>query len=522
MAAWIYILKCADGSYYTGCTTNLEQRIVQHKSGFFENSYTSKRLPIELLYSQEFGDIQQAIICERKLKKWSHKKKEALINGNYEMLHTLSKCMNNTNYKNTPSTSLGVTAKKISSLVKANFKYICSGCGTQYEITKELMLCPACREENLEGKPIKGILKVQLPAALQNSKTENESFDIHDYLPIQKEYFPNLPVGNTPLIHAYNLQSELGFNNIYLKFDGTNPTGSYKDRASFLVSAFAKKFALNEIVLASTGNAASSMAGIAAAAGQKAFIFMPSTAPKAKLVQCLQYGATLIPIQGDYDKAFDLSLKFSKQTGFLNRNTAYNPMTIEGKKTSAFELISQLKNINYVFLPAGDGVVLSGVIKGFLDLQYIGLIKHIPKIIAVQADGSRFLFDAFYSDKWNMKHKADTIADSISVNVARNGYCAVADLKVVDGNVVLVSDDDILSAQKLLSQKTGIFCEPSSAASFAGFVKIKETISKDAKVVCLLTGHGLKDVDSAIKKINYPKAFPPDLEIISKELKLNY
>lgn len=406
--------------------------------------------------------------------------------------------------------------------MKNQFKYICNECGTQYEITKDLMLCPACREEILEGKPLKGILKVKLPEAFRNSKSENDLFDIHDYLPVEKEYFPNLPVGNTPLVHASNFQTEFGFENIYLKFDGTNPTGSYKDRASFLVSAFAKKFSLNEIVLASTGNAASSMAGVAAAAGQKAFIFMPSTAPKAKLVQCLQYGATLIPIQGDYDKAFDLSLKFSEQTGFLNRNTAYNPMTIEGKKTSSFELVSQLKNIDYVFLPAGDGVVLSGVIKGFLDLQFIGLIKNIPKIVAVQANGSRFLFDAFHFDTWDLKYKADTVADSISVNVARNGHCSVADLKIVGGDVVLVSDDEILSAQKLLSQKTGIFCEPSSAASFAGLLKMKETISKEAKVVCLLTGHGLKDVDSAIKKINFPNAFPPDLEIISKELKLNF
>ena len=405
--------------------------------------------------------------------------------------------------------------------MKNDFKYICSECGTQYEITKDLMLCPACHEDNLEGKPLKGILKVQLPEAFNNSKNGNEEFKIHDYLPVEKEYFPNLPVGNTPLVHAKSFQTEFGFENIYLKFDGTNPTGSYKDRASFLVSAFAKKFGLHEIVLASTGNAASSMAGIAASAGQKAFIFMPSTAPKAKLVQCLQYGATLIPIQGDYDKAFDLSLKFSEQSGFLNRNTAYNPMTIEGKKTSAFELVSQLKNIDYVFLPAGDGVVLSGVIKGFLDLQFIGLLKKPPKIIAVQAEGSRFLFDAFHFNKWDLQYKADTVADSISVNVARNGYCAVADLRTVDGDVVLVSDDEILSAQKMLSQKTGIFCEPSSAASFAGLLAMKKKISKDSVIACLLTGNGLKDIDSAIKKVSFPKTFPPDLDIISKELKLN-
>lgn len=383
------------------------------------------------------------------------------------------------------------------------------------------MLCPHCREEDIEGRPLKGILKVQLPEKFKNSKKNFDEFDIYDYLPVEKEFFPQLPVGNTPIIKSFNIEKELDFSNCFLKFDGTNPTGSYKDRASFLVSAFAKKYELNEIVLASTGNAASSMSGIAAAAGQKTFIFMPSTAPKAKLVQCLQYGATLVPITGNYDKAFDLSLKFSKHTGMLNRNTAYNPMTIEGKKTASFELAAQLKrNIDYVFIPVGDGVCLSGIIKGFNDLKYIGLIEKIPKIIAVQSEGSRFIYDAFHFNKFDLNYKASTIADSISVDAARNGYCAVNDLKEVNGDVILVSDEEILQAQKYLSSSSGIFCEPSSAASFAGFVKAKNSISKNDVVVCMLTGHGLKDIESATKMIDFPESYIPDIDYILGKLKL--
>jgi len=405
--------------------------------------------------------------------------------------------------------------------MKNTFTYICDNCGSVYAIKKDLMLCPQCRENDLEGKPLKGVLKVQLPANLKNSKKAFDDFDIHDYLPVGRKFFPNLPVGNTPLIKAGNIEKESGHSNLFLKFDGTNPTGSYKDRASFLVSAFANKFKLNNIALASTGNAASSMSGIAAAAGQKTFIFLPSSAPKAKLIQCLQYGATLIPIKGNYDKAFDLSLKFSEVTGYLNRNTAYNPMTIEGKKTAAFELITQLKkDIDFVFISVGDGVCLDGLIKGFLDLKFLGLIKRIPRIIGVQSKGSRFIHDAFNKNVFNLNYKASTIADSISVDAARNGYSSVSSLKRVNGDVILVSDNEILKAQKYLSEKSGIFCEPSSAASYAGFLKYKTNIRSKDIVVLMLTGHGLKDIESAQRIVKLPEPIEPDIDLILKKLKV--
>jgi len=313
-----------------------------------------------------------------------------------------------------------------------------------------------------------------------------------------------------------NIQRDFGFDNLLLKFDGTNPTGSFKDRASFLVSAFAKKKGIQSIAVASTGNAASSMAGVAASAEQDTVIFMPAAAPKPKLVQCLQYGATVIPIRGNYDAAFDLSLKFSARTNCLSRNTAYNPLTIEGKKTVSFELIAQApdRHIDYVLLPVGDGVILSGVIKGFEDMLHVGLIKSIPKIIGVQAEGSSFIYTAFYHDKFDFDYKANTVADSISVNAARNGYTAVSDLRRVHGDLVLVSDNEILEAQHYLSRTSGIFCEPSSAASFSGFAKIKDTLPREATIVFLLTGHGLKDVDSAMKSVTFPEVFEPDIDKI--------
>ncbi len=400
--------------------------------------------------------------------------------------------------------------------MKEAFKYYCETCGSEYDIEREFMLCPKCRDESLEGKPLRGILKVKLPAGLRNSKRLSDAFDIYDYLPVEREFFPPLPVGDTPLIRAVKIQRDFGFANLLMKFDGTNPTGSFKDRASFLVSAFAKKKGIQRIAVASTGNAASSMAGIAASAEQDTVIFMPAAAPRAKLVQCLQYGATVLPIRGNYDAAFDLSLKFTERTGCLSRNTAYNPLTIEGKKTVSFEMIAQApdRHIDYVLLPVGDGVILSGVIKGFEDLLQVGLLKSIPKIIGVQAEGSSFIYTAYYHGNYDFNYKASTVADSISVNVARNGYTAVDDLRRVRGDVVLVSDNDILEAQHYISRTSGIFCEPSSAASFAGFAKIKDTLPRNATIVLLLTGHGLKDIDSAMKSVTFPQSFEPDIDKI--------
>lgn len=406
--------------------------------------------------------------------------------------------------------------------MKNEFYYMCSTCGSTYPIKRDMMLCPLCRESDLKGKPLKGVLKVMLPQGLKNSKRPFEDFDLFDYLPVEREFFPPIPVGNTPLIKAHNLENLTGVNNVYLKFDGTNPTGSYKDRASYLVSALAKKWNENKIAIASTGNAASSMAGVAASAGQRAFVFMPSKAPRAKLVQCLQYGAEVIAVDGTYDDAFDLSLEFSLRTGILSRNTAYNPMTIEGKKTAAFELAGSLKDkgVDKVFLPVGDGVILSGIIKGFNDLKFLGLIDTVPVVVGVQAEKSSFLYKALYENVFDLNYRAGTIADSISVNVARNGYTALHDLKESGGTIVTVSDSEILEAQKLASRTAGIFSEPSSAAALAGFIKMKESIPDGDNVVILLTGHGLKDIEVSSKKLKFPEVFEPDIGGIIKHFGL--
>lgn len=361
------------------------------------------------------------------------------------------------------------------------------------------MLCRRCSVHQKPNEPLRGVLEVLLEGSAQ------APFSPLDLLPVEKEFFPKIPVGNTPLWEPENLRNRYGFPNLFIKDDTLNPTGSLKDRASFLVAAFARKHGIKDVALASTGNAASSMAGVGAAAGLNVVIFIPKAAPKAKRVQSLQYGARVMLVDGTYDKAYDLSLEYTKKEGGFNRNTAYNPLTIEGKKTVGIEIFQQLERLgkkapDNVFVPVGDGVILSGVYKAFLDLEKLHLIDRIPTIYAVQAEGSSAIARALEHGSFEVK-PSHTIADSISVDAPRNGVLALKELQTYGGRGVQVSDDAILEAQKELSSSTGLFTEPAAAAAFAGFLAVKDTLDKESTTVLLVTGNGLKDIDSAQKKL---------------------
>ena len=366
------------------------------------------------------------------------------------------------------------------------------------------MLCPECSSTHKSGQPLNGVLEVELSGTL-------ESNDPLEFLPVEGQYFPAIPVGNTPLWQPEKLQKIYGFPELYLKDDGVNPTGSLKDRASFLVAAFARKHGIREVVVASTGNAGSSMAGVGAAAGLKVKLFLPKTAPQAKMIQALQYGADLVLADKNYDQAFSLSLEYSKRRGGMNRNTAYNPMTIEGKKTVSIEIFKQLKKApDHVFVSVGDGVIMSGVYKGFRDLLQLGRIDKIPVVHAVQASGSDAICRAMESGDFDGQAEspvraAKTVADSISVDTPSNGHLALKNLKAFGGHCFTVTDEEILCAQKELSSTCGLFSEPAAATAYAGFLKQKAALDSNETCVVLLTGNGLKDINSATAKIVVPE-----------------
>ncbi|NOZ13178.1 MAG: threonine synthase [Acidobacteria bacterium] len=380
------------------------------------------------------------------------------------------------------------------------FIYKCSECGKTYAIEPGIYTCPDCTKKQKENEPLRGVLDVELSGAAPDSR------DVRDFLPVPKDFFPGIPVGNTPLWSPERLQKQLGFPRLFIKDDGLNPTGSLKDRASYLVAAFARQHGIQNIIVASTGNAASSMSGVGAAAGLNITIFIPKTAPEAKMVQSLQYGARVILVDGTYDDAYELSMKYAAKNVCLNRNTAYNPLTIEGKKTAALEIFFQLGRVpDFVFVPVGDGVIISGVFKGFNDIVKLGLAKKIPTIVAVQAEGSSAICRAFNAGKFLEPLSSRTVADSISVDVPRNGFHALANLTRHHGKCLTVSDEEILTAQKQLSSTAGLFAEPAAATAFAGFMKMKAELDCSAEIVMLSTGNGLKDIVSARKGVAIPE-----------------
>jgi len=349
---------------------------------------------------------------------------------------------------------------------------------------------------------------------------------------VQERFLPLLPIrraqslgylktGDTPLYTLHALDGKPTGCELLLKDDSQNPTFSFKDRASVLVSAFARERNISTLVTASTGNAGSSLAGICAAQGQQAVILVPATAPAAKLTQILMYGARLIPVDANYDTAFDLSIRLTEEFGWYNRNTAYNPLTIEGKKTVSFEIAIQtgLRLPDRVFVPCGDGVILAGVYKGFEDLLSLGIISHIPVIVAVQATMSDNLVRNFGCAEFECI-PATTLADSISVDIPRNFHMARQYYQQYQGETMVVEEEEILNASRILSRNSGIFTEPAAATAFAGFLKMKRQggILPNTRNLILLTGSGLKDLQAVQPELNIPQPVYPDAAHVLKFL----
>ncbi len=394
------------------------------------------------------------------------------------------------------------------------FKLKCVNCGREFAKGEVEYLCPTCEASNVEGQPTKGILKVIYDYSKIDKNFEKlKKNSFLDLLPIDSaDSFPNLRVGKTPMYKYNNLPKygDLDFN-LFIKDEGVNPTFSFKDRASYIVSAYAKENGKEVIVAASTGNAGSSLAGICASQGQKAVIMVPTAAPIAKLTQVMMYGAKLVPVDGIYDDAFALSIAASKKFGWYNRNTAYNPHTVEGKKTVSFEIYDQIRAVDLVFVSAGDGCIAGGVFKGFEDLLKVGIIKKVPKIVVVQSEKSANIYNNYKTDAFTCV-SATTLADSISVDVPANYYMMKQFLSDYDSDCITVSDEKILEASLTLSQNTGIFSEPAAACAFAGMLKYSQegNIPSGSNACVLLTGSGLKDLASVREIVKMPKAISPN------------
>jgi len=404
------------------------------------------------------------------------------------------------------------------------FIYKCTDCEREYPASEVRYLCPSCSKSNNTDAPPRGVLKTLYDYDLIRQGLSGLS-DLKKncfckLMPVDDmSNLPPLRIGNTPLYTVNQINGlKLPFT-IHLKDDSQNPTWSYKDRASAIVSAFAAENNYSTIVAASTGNAGSSMAAICASQRQKAIIIVPEAVRLTRLTQIIMCGATIVPITGTYDDAFDLSVKATEEFGWYNRNTAFNPLTIEGKKTASFELFEQLQFQvpDRIFVPAGDGVIASGIYKGFEELHILNLIDRMPVIVIVQSDKSDNLVRNLGLDKF-MIRSSSTIADSISVDRPRNFHMTRQYIRKYKGEAITVSDDEIVSAAKMLAVNTGLFAEPAAAAAFAGLLSYRDSkrLPDGSSNVVMLTGSGLKDLRSVTSALKTPAAVEPTIENLKK------
>jgi threonine synthase len=392
----------------------------------------------------------------------------------------------------------------------------CVHCGTEYLCEGMQYICDSCGC-NFEVLYDYGAIRKTLTRESLAGDKNYSVWRYWDLLPLSdRSHIMPLQIGWTPLYRADRLEKKLGLKALYLKDDGRNPSGSFKDRASSVAICKALELGFPTIAGASTGNAASSSACLGASLGISPVIFVPAAAPEAKVAQLLVFGATVYAVNGTYDDAFDLCTEVCLEYGWFNRNTGYNPYTREGKKTVSFEICEQLgwEVPDTVLVPVGDGNIITGVWKGFKDLLGVGLIDRLPRLIAVQSEKSSSVVDAVLSGKPVCPVAATTVADSISVDLPRDGEAAVKAVSESKGTGVLVSDEAILNSILTIARGAGVFAEPAGATAFAGLEKMRAegTITDDETVVCLVTGNGLKDVKSAIRVAGSPTPIDPSLD----------
>lgn len=388
----------------------------------------------------------------------------------------------------------------------------CIICGAMYSLDEIKYVCPACGPVGT----LDVVLNVEVlwptrvdPLRKAHVWDEERFLPIARDLPKPSETIP-LKIGDTPYYHWSKTKNPyLRSHPFAVKDDSKNPTASFKDRASAMVVHHALTIGASVVATASTGNAAAALAGISAAIPQiQAVIFVPATAPQAKIAQLLVYGAQVILIDGTYDEAFDICWEACDEFGWYNRSTGINPFTSEGKKTIAWEIaFSGYEMPDVICVPVGDGSIIGGTYKGFADLKKLGWIDRIPRLIGVQASGSSALVHAWENDldpQQMQPRPAQTIADSISSSLPRDRAKALRAVRETNGAFIRVSDGDLLEAIPALAQATGVFAEPAGASAYAGYIAAlqKGYIHPDERVLIMNTGSGLKDINSAMKSVH--------------------
>lgn len=408
--------------------------------------------------------------------------------------------------------------------------FVCVVCGKEYPLGERYVCDDHGNEGILDVRYDHEAIKASWSKEQLAADPDPTMWRYRPLLPVESDApVPPLTVGGTPTYVSERLAVTLGVSRLWVKDEGRQPTASLKDRASAMAVTKAMEFGAQIVTTASTGNAAAALSGVSASVGLRNVIFVPESAPEAKVAQLLAYGSTVVLVKGNYNAAFELCMAAASRYGWYNRNTGFNPYMTEGKKTAMLELLEQLGWIapSAVFVSVGDGSIIGGLHKGAKDALALGWIDRMPRIYGIQAEGSDYLVQAFEGDEDVLTKApiaADTVADSISADLPRDRIKAMAAVRETGGAYLRVTDDEILAAIPEMARGSGVFGEPAGAAAWAGakVAAAQGLIGTDDTVAILNTGSGLKDVPSVMRGIEAvgttPLRVAPDIDALDAAL----
>jgi len=400
----------------------------------------------------------------------------------------------------------------------------CINCGTKYDVNEIVYFCKKCGD----------LLEVkydfeELSKKLEKSNWRNVPLSVwryKDFMPIDDiSKIVSLNEGGTGLHSCHKLGKQLGLLQLYVKNEGENPTGSFKDRGMTVGVSKAVELGAKSVICASTGNTSASLAAYAAKAGMRCTVLIPAgKIAYGKLAQAMIYGAKVLQVRGNFDQALDIVLKLAEKHRSIYLLNSINPFRVEGQKSLGFEVCDQLDQEppDRVIVPVGNAGNISAIWKGFTEFHKLGFIRKLPKMTGIQAAGSAPIVQAIKnnSEKIIPVENPETLATAIRIGAPVSWKKAVNAIRNSDGTAETVTDQEILAAQKLLARVEGIFVEPASASSIAGLIKLvaNGVIDRDERVVCVTTGHGLKDPDTAVQSSEKPVEVDAEMSAIEAAL----
>ena len=403
------------------------------------------------------------------------------------------------------------------------FEMRCIECGKIHDMDRPTYACSSCGnllEVRLDVSSAKG--------RLQEADFKKRPLSVWRYreaIPVdEKSKIFSIDEGGTPLIPCPRIAEHIGLDKLWIKFDGMNPTGSFKDRGMTVGITKAMELRMKVVTCASTGNTSASLGAYAGLAGLKCVVLIPEgKVALGKLAQAMMHGATVVSVKGNFDQALDIVMKSSQKLGMYVLNSV-NPFRIEGQKTAAYEICDQLggRSPELLYIPVGNGGNSAAYWKGFEEYETMGFVPGHPVIRGIQAEGSAPIAHMFEHGEKILKpvQKPDTVATAIRIGNPANWKKTVRAIRESGGHASTVSDKEILQAQKLMAKMEGVFAEPAGAAALAGVMRdLKEgKLGRSSEVVCVSTGHGLKDPDTAISQCAKPKVIEASVEALSRLL----